>query len=142
MTDAMKKQLDDMLAGAEPAQASEQATEKPPEPTEHDPLAHLIGNTDPNADRDPFSLMLDGMLEQEGMSKETETPGYKTEGFEEHEWEFKSELVYEEDDAIAICKKCFRQMRVTRQQTWNEGILAHGIDPDCGQGIATDVMDA
>lgn len=136
-------ELDALLAEAEQAEAPVEAT-APPAAVEapFDPLAHLIGNTDPNLDRDPFAMMLDGMLEQEGMSKDTEQPEHKTEGFEEHEWEFKEELIYEDDVAVAICKKCFRQMRLSRQQTFNEAMHAHSVNPDCGQGLAADVMDS
>mgnify|MGYP001454401612 CR=1 FL=1 len=138
--DVMKKQLDAMLSGAEPSAQPEAVPvqEEPP----FDPLTHLIGNTDPDADKDPFTMMLDGMLAGEGLNKETETPEYKTASFEEHEWELKEELVYEDDVINAICKKCFRQMRMNRQQTWNGAQMAHGINSDCGQGVAADVMDS
>jgi hypothetical protein len=147
MTDPMKKQLDEMLAQHEALhqqfhEMKDAKEAEPAPPAEVDPLAHLIGNTDPDADKDPFTMMLDGMLEQEGMSKESETPEHKTEGFEEHEWEFKSELVYEEDIGMAICRKCFRQMHVGRQQSWNEAMLAHGVNFDCGMGVAQDVTDS
>jgi hypothetical protein len=129
----MKNQLDEMLG-------SEAPVEEPVE--EMDPFSHLIGKTVSDADADPFALMLDGMLAGEGLSKETETPQLKTEGYEEHEWELKSELVYEEDLVEAICKKCFRQMRIPRTSTWSEAMLEHNVNPNCGQGLAADVMDS
>jgi hypothetical protein len=106
-----------------------------------DPLAHLIGGTDPNVDRDPFTLELDALLAQEGLSKETETQP-KTEGYEAHEWEFKETLIYEDDVVEAVCKKCFRQMRMNRAHTWAEAMEHHKVNPDCGMGVTAEVMDS
>lgn len=147
--DILKKQLDDMLQGDEqpqevPAAAVATTLPAPAEeaPAEPDPLAHLIGRQDPDADRDPFSMLLDDMLAQEGMSKDTEQAERKTQGFEEHEWEFKKEVQYEDDLVEVVCKKCFRQMRMTREQTTNQAMEAHQINPDCGMGVASEVMDS
>jgi hypothetical protein len=132
-------QLDELLTEptAEPTVVAELAT-----PEEPDPLAHLIGGADPLADKDPFALMLDGMLAEEGLNKESETPEFKTEGYEAHEWEFKAELIYEDDEVNAICRKCHRQMRMNRAQTWGEAMGSHEINPDCGQMLVGDVMDS
>ncbi len=142
--DILKKQLDAMLAEApQPAAVAGKevpAVEAAPAPV--DPLAHLIGQANPDADRDPFSMMLDGMLAEEGLSKDTEIAERKTEGFEQHEWEFKSEVKYEDDLVEVICKKCFRQMRMDRHQTTSEAMQAHQVNPDCGMGITSEVMDS
>jgi hypothetical protein len=147
----LKKQLDEMLAGAEtpqeaPAVAAAVASTLPASaedaPDAHDPLAHLIGRQDSDFNRDPFASMLDDMLAQEGMSKETETPEHKTDGFEQHEWEFKKELKYEEDLVEVICKKCSCHMRMRRDQTWYEAMETHQVNPDCGMSIASNVMDS
>jgi len=144
---SMKDQLDRMLedAAAEPAPPPCQDTTlpAPPDPKgEPDPFAHLMGASGGFAsEEDPFTAGLDAMLAQEGMSRETEASA-KTEGFEQHEWEFKKELVYEDDDVEAICRKCFRQMRMKREQTFNEAMASHQVNPDCGMGVASEVMDS
>ena len=116
----------------------------PPEPAPEpvDPLAHLIGRQDPDLDRDPFAAMLDGMLAQEGMSKDDEPAERKQPDFEFHEWEFKKEVVYEDDEVEVICKKCFRQMRMKRTQTTNQAMEAHQVNPDCSLQITSEVMDS
>jgi hypothetical protein len=137
------KQLDEMFA--EPTTEPTAEPTVAPQPTvaaEPDPWAHLIGGSDPTADKDPFALLLDGMLADEGMSRETETPEHKTEGYEDHEWELKEELIYEEDKVNVICRKCHRQMRMDRTQTWGEAMGSHEINPDCGQMLVGDVMDS
>ena len=98
MTDPMQDALDTMLAKAQAEEAGETSPdtlpapeETPPEPV--DPLAHLIGTHNPDADRDPFSMLLDGMLAEEGLCKDTPTEERKRPEFEEHEWEFKKEKI-------------------------------------------------
>jgi hypothetical protein len=112
----------------------------PEEPA--DPLAHLIGRQDPDLDKDPFAAMLDGMLAAEGMSREDEPAERKQADFAEHEWEFKKEVVFEDDDVEVICKKCFRQMRMKRTQTTNEAMAAHQVNADCSLQITSEVMDS
>jgi len=141
MSETFGKQLDDLLnqvtdPGPEPTEQPKQVE------TEHDALAHLIGSNDPDADRDPFQMILDGMLAGEGMDKESETPEFKMSSFEEHQWEFKAELVYEEDLVEAMCKKCCRHMKMSRDQSWNEAMSEHKVNPDCSQMLTQDICDA
>jgi hypothetical protein len=139
MDDTFEKQLDEMAAQAS---ASEQPKEQQKPVVEPDPLAHLIGSAEDLLEEDPFASMLDGMLAQEGMNKGSETPEFKTEGYEEHQWEFKHELVYGGDEVEAMCKKCCRHMNMRRDQTWNEAMAIYEINPDCGQMLAETVMSS
>jgi hypothetical protein len=138
-----KDKLDELLDEPRDGESSPDPVAPPPKPeAEPDPLAHLIGSSENETDKDPFAEMLDGMLDGEGLSKETETPEYKTDSFEDHEWEFKEELVYEGDKVEAICKKCFRQMKMDRSQTWGEAMEEHGVNPDCSLMLADEVMSS
>jgi hypothetical protein len=125
----MKNQLDEML-GSE-VQPVEEA----------DPLSHLIGKAAENVDVDPFMSILDGMLAEKGLDLNSETSP-KTEGYETHEWELKSTLVFADDEVEAICKKCFRQMKMSRESTWNEAMTEHEVNPNCGMVIADSIMSS
>lgn len=134
--EAMKKALDQMIADAEPVVLAEPVVTQP-EPVEVDPLAHLIGQGNDCEQVDPFTAMLDGLLAQEGMSKDDEVTTKKQPESEPHEWEFKKTTIFEDDLCEVICKKCFRQMKMDRLESFTEAQTKHGINPDCSM----DVMD-
>ena len=87
-------------------------------------------------------MMLDGMLADEGLSKESEVTERKQPGYAEHEWEFKKECIYEDDEVEMICKKCFRQLRMNRTQTTNEAVDAHEINRNCADQAVKDVSES
>lgn len=142
MSDAFSRALDDMIAQAEKPElpstlpAPPQQDVAPEAPV--DPFAHLIGRSDPDADRDPFAAMLDGMLAAEGMDKGQEVE--KVPEPELHAWETDRETLYENDDYQVTCKKCFRSMRVTREETLGQAMQRHTIARDCSVQITAEVM--
>lgn len=138
-TDAFDTFLNTLNADAEPAPVASQ-----PEPVAVDPYAHLIGCIDPHADRDPFALLLDGMLAAEGVSnaKDVEPLGFKNPNMESHEWEAKAdkEIIYSDDQALWMCHKCFRQMYVGREETLTSAMGRHKISISCATQLACEVM--
>lgn len=92
-----------------------------------------------------FGAALDALLRAEGVADDAE-PESKTEGFEAHEWEDDGEgrhgpAMFSDDEIRWRCKKCFRLIDVTREETIGEALDRHGISRACGEQLARDLLN-
>lgn len=86
---------------------------------------------------------LDALMAEEGVTKDAEAPP-RTEGFEEHEWEDdesgRGAAIFSDDAIRWRCKKCFRLVDASREETIGETLDRHGVQRVCGEQLAQDVM--
>jgi hypothetical protein len=137
----MSQKFDDFLKDLEkapqPVAAPEAAEEAPPEAPvgPPDPLAAYIGHAGPIQEKSPFDAFLEAATE--GVEAEEKDPDYV-----QHEWKTIREAIYEDDQHIWRCERCFRQLNANRDETLNQALARYNINESCGNQIATDVMES
>ena len=104
-----------------------------------DPYAHLVGHTGPIQAASPFDAFLDQV---EAEATEEEKVVAEDKPFENHNWKAVRASLYEDDHDVWLCTKCFRQINVMRNQTLNQALDYHKVNPDCGVQIAAEVMES
>lgn len=146
--DPWAKKLDEMLHKAEdqapptPIPDTEPAPPGPPSPQEpEDPLARYIGRTgEAAARRDPFADFLDAALAEEGRSLDEDV--VKVPEPEQHQWESDREVIFEADTYRVTCRKCYRSMELSRDETIGQGMQRHLISSDCSLQTVGEVMSS
>ncbi len=120
-------------AGPEPTAEPEKAPEGPP-----DPLAHLIGHTGSLQEKSPWDAMLDEMA----ASDEAKDLPEPEPDFGNHDWKTIKDAIYEDDFHQWRCQRCFREIRVNREETLAQACARQNLNPDCSVQVAQEVMDS
>lgn len=97
-----------------------------------DPYANLIGHDNSLQEKNPFDAFLDDLEAQSGpVSEETQ--------FEQHDWKTIKEAIYEEDIYVWQCRRCFRQVNVSREETLEQACSKINLNVNCGEQILDDI---
>lgn len=138
MPNEFDKFLDNL--GKEPAPveapAATPAEEVPAGPP--DPLAHLIGHAGPIQEKSPFDAFLDGVAAEAPTDLPEDEPRYEL-----HDWKAVKgkEAIYEDDCDVWICRRCFRQVNVARNESIEQACAKVNLNVRCDIQVAAEVME-
>ena len=138
MPNDFDKFLEDLEKAPQPEAASEVATDPTPAAPvgPPDPYAHLIGHGGPIQEKSPFDAFLDDV------TADAPEPEEKEPVYENHDWESVRKTLYEDDQDIWRCKRCFRQINVNRDETVASACARVNLNPNCGEQVAAEVMES
>jgi hypothetical protein len=131
--------LDEMLEAEAPKSPAALASTEPAPPEDEPGLPKQgFGGS-------RFWVELDALLRAEGIPDDA-LPEAKPLEFETHEWEDDGEgrhgpAVFSDDQIRWRCKKCFRLLDMTREETIGGAIDRHKISRVCGEQLAQDLLN-
>jgi len=102
-----------------------------------DKYAHLVGHSGPLVETSPWDTMLEAMTADAPAELLEEVPNYV-----EHKWKTIREAIYEDDYYVWRCEQCLKQINVTREESLQQSLTRHCVNPVCSTQAMEDVQSS